>query len=113
MAERTVESLTVDTADLYVVEKAADCATALPGKAGRLGDPPRLPEMAAFVGGGEGEQGAERHPPPGEHRRGDARARQVEPVGLPQAIDELHLVGAERRHHLVSRPARRRLKVLR
>ena len=37
----------------------------------------------------------ERHPDPARDGRGDARAREVETVGLPQAIDELHLVGAE------------------
>ena len=31
---------------------------------------------------------------------------QVESAGLPQAVDELHLVGAERRHDLGARPPR-------
>lgn len=56
------------------------------------------------------EAGAERNANPRCDRRADLRAREVEPVRLTQTVDVLDLVGTKRRHNLLARARRRRLK---
>lgn len=54
--------------------------------------------------GHQREGGSERETDPPIRGRAHACAREVEAVGLPQPIDELHLIGPERRHDFVARP---------
>src|SRR5687767_9159082 len=56
------------------------------------------------------ESGAERHPDPARERRRDARACEVQSVRLPQPIDVLHLVSAERRRYVWPQSPRRWLE---
>ena len=57
------------------------------------------------MGDHEREPRSQGNPKPAARRHAHACAGEVDAVGLPQAIDALHLIGVERGDDLTSRPA--------